>query len=124
VAYKFLITDDSLVARMLLKNILKETGAIFVEAGDGETTLELLAANTEFDLIFMDITMPGIGGMETLRRIRRLYPTLPVVMVTADIQKQTIADAMAAGAFDVIHKKVDHDSIMNLLTRLFGKTSS
>jgi len=121
---KILITDDSMVARMLLGNILRETGAELIEAADGETALEFVSSDEHIDLVFMDLTMPGIGGIEALRRIKILRPSLPVVIVTADIQKQTIADGMAAGAFDVLRKKIDHGDIMDLLERLHRSTKA
>ena len=118
--FKFLITDDSMVARMLLKRILQETKAIIVEKESGEATLAELAQVQDYDVVFLDITMPGLSGLETLRRIKQILPNLPVVMVTADIQKQTIAEAMAAGAFEVIRKKIDYELIFGMLKRLFG----
>jgi len=107
-----------MVARMLLKNILKDIGAELIEASDGETALALVSSDETIYLVFMDLTMPGMGGMEALRRIKMLRPSLPVVVVTADIQKQTIADAMAAGAFEVLRKKIDHEAIVHVLGRL------
>jgi DNA-binding NarL/FixJ family response regulator len=68
--------------------------------------------------------MPDIGGLETLRRIKILAPHIPVVMVTADIQKKTIDEAMDAGAIDVIPKKIEKAVVHGLLERLFGPGDS
>ena len=116
---RFLIVDDSLVARMLLKTILKTTGAELEECCDGESALMRIENPPQFDLVFLDITMPGIDGIETLRRIKAGHPQLPVVMITADMQKQTITNALAAGAFDVLRKKIERDVILALLDRIF-----
>ena len=117
---KYLIVDDSMVARMLLANLLRSPANHITEAPDGETALELLKADSSYTAVFLDITMPGIDGIEVLRQIKQKTPDLPVIMVTADIQKQTIITALAAGAFEVIAKKIDQDRIHAVLGRLFG----
>jgi len=120
-ARKYLIVDDSMVARMLLANVLKSLDTIITEAGDGETALQILESSSTFDAVFLDITMPGISGLDVLRQIKQQTPNQPVIIVTADIQKQTIANALAAGAFAVIAKKIDPNLVQTVLSRLFGE---
>jgi CheY-like chemotaxis protein len=78
-----------------------------VEADSGETALELLSAGLEPGFICLDLTMPGIGGTETLRRIKEAGYPFPVVVVTADMQRRTVEEVRSLGAADVLGKPVD-----------------
>jgi two-component system, chemotaxis family, chemotaxis protein CheY len=115
------IVDDSLVARLSIKGILKETGLCLAEAGSGEAVLEFLAKGNRPDLVFLDLTMPGMGGIETLRAIAESYPALPVVVVTADIQARTLDMVKELGAAAVVRKPADKAEILAAVERILGK---
>jgi CheY-like chemotaxis protein len=118
-----LIVDDSLVARLSLKGILKESNLGLSEASSGEAALEQLSGGLSPDIVFLDLTMPGKGGIETLRDIRSAYPKLPVVIVTADIQARTIEMVTEAGASAVVRKPADRAEILGVIGRLVGGKS-
>lgn len=90
-------------------------------AADGETALEMTAQQT-YDIIFMDINLPGISGIETTRRIRETQPDIPIVAVTADviIDKQVLRES---GMDAVVTKPVDI-SELNRLLNLYMITDS
>ena len=115
-----LIVDDSLVARLSLKGILKETGLSLSEAPSGEAALEALAAGPLPALVFLDLTMPGLGGIETLRAIRDRFAGLPVVVVTADIQAKTLETVRELGAFSIVRKPADKAEILGAAERAIG----
>jgi CheY-like chemotaxis protein len=116
-----LIVDDSLVARLSLKGILKGSDWSLSEAASGEAALKTLSGGLAPDIVFLDLTMPGKGGIETLREIRAAYPRLPVVIVTADIQARTIAMVTEAGASAVVRKPANGAEILGVIDRLVGK---
>ena len=116
-----LIVDDSLVARISLKGILKDTGLDLAEASSGEAALELLGKGMKPDIVFLDLTMPGKGGIETLREVSASFPGLPVVVVTADIQTRTIEMVREAGAAAVVRKPADRAEILSVLSRYLGR---
>lgn len=116
------IVDDSMVARLSLKGILKDRGLCLSEAGSGEAVLEMLASGIRADLLFLDLTMPGKGGIETLRDLGAAYPELPVVVVTADIQSRTVDAVKALGAAAVVRKPADKEEILAVAERLLGKS--
>lgn len=118
-----LIVDDSLVARLSLKGILKETELHLSEAASGEAALDILKGGARPDVVFLDLTMPGKGGIETLRDISSSYPGLPVVIVTADIQARTIELVREAGAAAVVRKPADRAEILSVLDGLGRKGS-
>jgi Response regulator containing CheY-like receiver, AAA-type ATPase, and DNA-binding domains len=115
-----LIVDDSLVARLSLKGILKETGLSLSETASGEAALELLASGKRFDLVFLDLTMPGKGGVETLREIASKLPSLPVAIVTADIQSKTLDTVRELGAAAIVRKPADKSEILSVVERILG----
>ena len=80
-AIRILIVDDEPAIRRALRPPLAELGFQFSEASRGEEALQLLHSRP-FDVVLLDINMPGIGGIETLRRIRAFAPRLPVLMLT------------------------------------------
>ncbi|MBN1242253.1 MAG: response regulator [Spirochaetales bacterium] len=112
-----LVVDDSVVARMGMKKILKGFPLAVVEASSGEDALASLEAGLDPSLVFLDLTMPGMGGLNALRELRRRKPDLPVVVVTADIQKATIQEALEAGATEVLPKPAEGGAVLGALAR-------
>ncbi|MFT4570863.1 MAG: DNA-binding NtrC family response regulator [Hyphomicrobiaceae bacterium] len=104
-----LIVDDEPGVRESVRMVLKETyDAIVVQSGD--EALEWLQDN-HADLVFLDILMPGIDGLETLERIREKDRLLAVVMLTATKTVKTAVRAMKLGAFDYLTKPFDIDEL-------------
>jgi DNA-binding response OmpR family regulator len=105
---RLLIVDDIEDNRRLLSRRFARRGFKSIEADSGPTALDLIAQHT-FDLVLLDIMMPGIDGIEVLRRIRAKHSpeSLPVIMVTAKAFSKDIIDAIELGANDYIIKPVD-----------------
>jgi two-component system, OmpR family, KDP operon response regulator KdpE len=100
---RVLLVDDESAIRRALRAPLSELGFQVVEAVRGEEALQLLRTNT-FDAVLLDINMPGIGGIETLIRMRALAPRLPVLMLTVRDAEEEKVNALEAGADDYITK--------------------
>lgn len=105
-----LVVDDLEANRAMLSRRLERRGFSTVMAEDGPSALKLLEAR-EFDIVLLDIMMPGMSGMDTLRLIRsaRNASELPVIMVTAINERDGIGEAIKSGANDYITKPVDID---------------
>jgi diguanylate cyclase (GGDEF)-like protein len=103
-----LIVDDISDNRTILTRRFQRRGFDVVEADNGLTAIELIAQGP-FDLVLLDVMMPGIDGIETLKRIRdqRSPSALPVIMVTAKSESTNIVDALELGANDYVTKPVD-----------------
>lgn len=82
-----LLVDDSRVARMMTRRVIgfHRPGWSVVEAASGEEALAALEQAVP-DFVILDVNMPGMGGMETARRMRALAPKLPITLLTANIQ--------------------------------------
>src|SRR3984957_11872646 len=105
---RILVVDDISDNRTILTRRFQRRGFDVVEADNGLTAIELIAQGP-FDLVLLDVMMPGIDGIETLKRIRdkRSPSDLPVIMVTAKSESTNIVDALELGANDYVTKPVD-----------------
>ena len=108
VRHRLLIVDDVSDNRTLLKRRFERRGFEVVEADSGFAAIELIGKEP-FDLVLLDVMMPEIDGIETLKRIRRQKSAsaLPVIMVTAKTGSNDIVDALELGANDYVTKPVD-----------------
>jgi diguanylate cyclase (GGDEF)-like protein len=105
---RLLIVDDISDNRNILMRRFERRGFDVVEADSGFVAINLIEKGA-FDLVLLDVMMPGIDGLETLKRIRskKSASTLPVIMVTAKSESGNIVDALEQGANDYITKPVD-----------------
>jgi two-component system, OmpR family, KDP operon response regulator KdpE len=102
-AIRILLVDDESAIRRALHPPLMELGFQVAEAWRGEEALQMLRAGG-FDIVLLDVNMPGIGGIETLRRIRAFAPRLPVLMLTVRDAEEEKVQALELGADDYITK--------------------
>jgi len=100
---RILLVDDESAIRRALRPSLLDLGFNVVEASRGEEALQLLRTGS-FDVVLLDVNMPGIGGIETLRRIRAFAPRLPIVMVTVRDGEEEKVEALELGADDYVTK--------------------
>ncbi|MCR5878526.1 response regulator [Phenylobacterium sp. J367] len=105
---RLLVVDDTEDNRIILNRRFTRLGYEVLEAVDGLSALNLIAREP-FDVILLDIMMPGIDGLEVLRRIREEHTEnqLPVIMVTAKSASEDVVEALLMGANDYITKPVD-----------------
>jgi diguanylate cyclase (GGDEF)-like protein len=105
---RLLIVDDVAENRAILSRRFQRRGFEIMEAEDGFRALDLIASQ-DFDLVLLDIMMPGIDGLEVLKRIRLQHgpAALPVIMVTACATNEDVVKALALGANDYVTKPVD-----------------
>jgi two-component system KDP operon response regulator KdpE len=100
---RLLVVDDEPPLRKVLQATLTARGFSVEEAGSAERALELVGQRP-FDLILLDINMPGMGGVEACRRLRELVPHVGIVMVTVRDAEEDMVQALEAGADDYITK--------------------
>ncbi|MDR3457934.1 MAG: sigma-54 dependent transcriptional regulator [Verrucomicrobiae bacterium] len=120
---RILVVDDDPGQRSLLDSFLRSQGFDIVLAESGERALELLPAGN-FSMMISDVRMPGLSGLETLRRVRHIFPTLPVLLVTAyaDIREAVIA--MRDGALNYLAKPIDLDELLAAVRQTTGIAQS
>ena len=115
---KIMIVDDAAFMRMMIKKTLTENGySDFVEAQDGA---EAVAKYDEEkpDMVFMDITMPNMDGLEALKAIKGKDPNAVVVMCSAMGQESMVIEAIKSGAKDFIVKPFKPDRILKTVSSI------
>jgi CheY-like chemotaxis protein len=118
---RILIVDDTAVARRILKSCIPRAEDYeFHEAEDGVQGLEMYR-NIRPDLIFMDINMPNMDGMDCLAQIIKVNPRAVVVMCSSEINPESIRKATSLGAFSTIRKPPTRDSLLQVLTRVHDR---
>jgi two-component system, OmpR family, KDP operon response regulator KdpE len=98
-----LIVEDDAGIRQSLFETLSALGFVIGEAGNGEEAL-LRLRMIDYDAVLLDINMPGMGGIETCRRIFHIYPHLPIIMLTVRDREDDKVEALDAGADDYVTK--------------------
>ena len=111
---RILVADDEKIKRVTLAQDLAAQGHDVATACDGEEALEQLA-NGRFDVVVTDLKMPGIGGMEVLRTLRKERPEIIVVIFTGYANVETAREALKNGAFDYIPKPFTPDEIKEVV---------
>ena len=123
---RLLVVDDNASNRRLLKDMLQRPGLWIEQAGSGEEALAV-AESEPFDLVLMDIRMPGMDGVETTRALRKLggsWSHCPVIAVTAHALEDDRQQLLNSGLQEVLIKPVDSDSLESILQRYLRVTPS
>jgi DNA-binding NtrC family response regulator len=119
---RLLIVDDDAGQRSLLDSFLRGQGFETVLADSGERALALLPT-AKFALMISDVRMPGLSGLETLRRVRQDFPALPVLLVTAFADVRDAVEAMRDGALNYLAKPIDLDELLATVRHATGVTA-
>ena len=105
-----LVVDDEKDFVEMLSLRLQEVGEKVSTAYSGKECLETLE-KTNIDVVILDIKMPGMDGMETLREIKKRFPIIEVIMLTGHGSAETAVEGMKSGAFDYLMKPADFDDL-------------
>jgi two-component system, NtrC family, response regulator AtoC len=107
---RVMVVDDDAVLRKLVSDQVGRMGFDSAPAASGEEALHALS-KSDFDVVLLDIRMPGLGGLDTLREVRKLEDAPEVIMLTADTSLGTGIEAMRLGAYDYLTKPATLDEI-------------
>jgi DNA-binding response OmpR family regulator len=115
-----LIVDDERTTRLSLSEIFTLRGAIVSMAADGQEALAKIA-EAEYDLIILDIKMPGAGGLQVLEAVQKKSPATIVILLTAHASVDSAITALRKGAFDYILKPAQPRTIIEVVERGLAK---
>ena len=114
--YNILIVEDDDVSYLLLSEILSSYPLKITRALDGEEAIMHFSQNkSNFDLVLMDIKLPKINGYDATQAIKGIYPSIPIIAVTAYAHSQGIIDCYNSGCDDFISKPFDINRIVKLV---------
>ncbi|MDP2999726.1 MAG: sigma-54 dependent transcriptional regulator [Bryobacterales bacterium] len=115
-----LIVDDEPELALTLARLVSREGLTPVLASDGPSALHLVRSEHP-DVILLDFKMPGMDGMEVMRRAKRLDEDLPVILITAFAEVRGAVEAMRAGAYDYLAKPFNHQEVVRMVLRALGE---
>jgi len=114
---KILVADDHPLLREALLPVLRELdgGVTVIEAADGDAVRRLAAEHPDLDLALLDLCLPGVRGLELFEALRRDYPALPLVVLSALDDPGTVKAVLAGGALGFIPKSSPHQVMVSAL---------
>jgi CheY-like chemotaxis protein len=122
ISKRLLIVDDDPDIRQVFQDRLESLGYTVDTAGDAFEAMSAMGKVLPTGIL-LDFMLPAINGLQVLCEIRRLYPLLPVVIMTANEDEGFAAQAMAAGADEVLPKPVENEHFKQIVRRCFGAAS-
>jgi two-component system chemotaxis response regulator CheY len=125
----FLVVDDSKLHHQMYKVVFTRgalAGSTIYYATNGREGYELLAAHPELTLVFLDLNMPEMNGLELLqrRRTEKLHPHIPIVLVTTEGTPDDEARGRAAGAWDYLRKPFKPSDVERMVSRALAQAAS
>ena len=115
-----LVVDDDRGMRFTLEGIIDDEGYAVSSASDGYQAIEL-AKGKPFSLVFLDIRMPGINGVETFLELKKIIPDSRVVLMTGFSVEELIKQALEEGVFAVLYKPVPVEQVIEIVRSVFQK---
>jgi DNA-binding NtrC family response regulator len=112
---KILIVDDEPGIRQAFVRVLSSARCSAEAVGDGQAALQRMQQQ-KFDVVLLDLRMPGMDGMTVLRTIKQNWPASEVIIVTGYAALETAKESVALGAFDYLAKPVGPDEVINATT--------
>jgi two-component system nitrogen regulation response regulator GlnG len=117
---RILIADDDSSMARLLGHVVSHEGLTPLLAKDGAEALQLVRAGDP-DVLLTDIRMPGMDGMELMRKAKEIDPELPVILITGFAQVQGAVEALRAGAHDYLAKPFEHQQVLRVVLRALNE---
>ncbi len=107
-----LLVDDEVPFVEAMTRRLTKRNLTVLAAFNGQESLASLGKNNSVDVVILDVKMPGMDGIETLREIKKAFPLVEVIMLTGHATVETAIEGMKIGAFDYLMKPCDIDQLM------------
>ena len=114
---KIMVVDDSAMSRRFMRRILESAGHNVVEAEEGMAAIELYFLEKP-DLVFLDLVMKGMYGLDVLEKIREMDPLARVIVISADVQTSSRELVQAAGASGFINKPAPPAEVVQMIEQV------
>lgn len=118
-----MLVDDEARFLSTTKKLLEKKGYTVLTAGSGAEALELLRSDP-IHVVILDVKMPGMDGVATLREIKRQYPMVEVIMLTGHATVESAIDGLKSGAVDYLMKPADLEEIIDKATDAFNRRTN
>lgn len=118
---KILLVDDEAPFVEALSKRLEKRGLTVSPAYSGKEALEKLDQDTTIDVVILDVKMPGMDGIETLKAIKSMHPLVEVIMLTGHATVESAIEGMKLGALDYLMKPCDMEVLMSKVQEAYDK---
>jgi two-component system, response regulator PdtaR len=118
--YTILVADDDPGNREVLSGLLQDRGFVTVQAGSGEEAIDIVRVEM-IHLIFFDMHMPRMTGLEALQQVRMINELLPAILMTADVTRELMRQALQAQVYSVIPKPVNKNVVLHTMLKALQK---
>jgi len=115
-----LVVDDQFADRETLKVVLEEKGYRVATAKDGTEAVEMVKAK-HYDVIFLDVKLPGMNGVEVFEQVKAIDPKAAVIMMTGYSEEDSVRKAISQGAYTCIYKPFDMEKVIGLVEEIWGR---
>lgn len=119
-----LLVDDEVPFVNVVANRLSRMGIAVVPAFDGEEALRILGENADIDVVVLDVRMPGLDGLQTLLEVKRLHPSMPVIILTGHGTLESAIRGMKLGAFDYLTKPCELETLVKRIRQAASQRRS
>jgi DNA-binding NtrC family response regulator len=120
IANVLLVDDENAFVETMTKRLVKRE-LLVLTAFSGKEGLDRLEKNPSTEVVILDVKMPGMDGIETLKEMKRSYPLVEVIMLTGHATVESAIEGMKMGAFDYLMKPCDMDTLMSKVTEAAAK---
>jgi len=121
-AINILLVDDEIPFLETMTRRLVKREFITASASSGDEAIRLLEKNGEIEVVVLDVKMPGMDGLETLKIIRQKFPLIEVIMLTGHATIESAIEGMKLGAFDYLMKPCDMEELLSKVREAAMKT--
>ena len=118
-----LVDDESEFIETMSKRLQKRELKVLT-ANSGEEAMEVVHKNPKLEVMILDVKMPGMDGIETLREIKRIQPLAEVILLTGHASVETSIEGMKQGAFDYLLKPMKFEELLMKMAQAFEKKSA
>ncbi len=112
-----MVVDDNVSLCKIMCNVLKHRGYDVIVGIDGRDAISKAKENPDINLVFMDIKMPLMNGVEALKQIKRIIPKAIVVMMTAYAVEELVQESLEEGAYGVLYKPLDLHKVVDIIEK-------
>ncbi len=116
---RILIVEDDQDLRESLSTALRDEGYAVISAQDGDEAIKCVQEH-KVTVIFMDICLPDMNGVETYKAIKKIQPTAKTVMMTGFFVQDAVNEAISAGAYDILYKPFTMDDLLTVIKKITG----
>ena len=114
-----LVVDDDQSINSIFEFVLQQAGYYTITTTSGLECIDIIKSDQPVDLVFLDLKMPGISGIDTFKEIQKMRPMLLVIMMTGYSVDELLRDAFELGAYGVIYKPFDVEEVLSVIEKIF-----